>query len=189
MSKVSQGCSADGSYLLDAGVRNPSMSPNVRSHDPMLQVDDVTPVSLPVEDISRDEISVNEPLKQQMTIAQIEMQRFHEAELHRYEGIVQALMQKINEMTQEDQGATIRIEDLERRRDLMKDAMARMNQVHHGSRLEFEVTVMKMDESSQARHARDHELAESLSYQLGQLRSEAATSYVHLRDKKCKVKE
>ena len=41
---------------------------------------------------------------QQMIIAQSEMQRFHETEILRHEAIAQALMRRILEMTQEDQG-------------------------------------------------------------------------------------
>ena len=42
--------------------------------------------------------------------------------------------------------------------------------------MEYEVAMMKMEEVRQSRHARDHELAESLSTQLGPLRGEPPTA-------------
>ena len=131
----------------------------------MPQLDDL-PSGLPIEDISRNRHPVHDPLVQHMTIAQSEMQRFHESELQGYEAIVQVLMQKISEMTQGDQGSAMRTEELERQCNMMQAAMAHMNQVHQGPRMEYEVGMMRMEQ-----HVRDHELAESLSAQLGRLRA------------------
>ena len=103
-----------------------------------------------------------DPTVQQMIIAQSEMQRFHETEIRRREANVRALMQKISEMTQEDQGSTMRIEELERQRSMLRSAMAHMNQVHQASKTEHEVALMRIEEVSQSQH---HELAESLSSQ------------------------
>ena len=145
----------------------------------MLQLDDL-PSGLPIEDISRNRLTKLDPIVQQMIIAQSEMQRFHEPELQRHEAMVQLLMQKISEMIQEDQGSTMRVEELDRQHNMLQAAMAHMNQVRQGSKRECEVAMMRVEEASQDRHVRDHELAESLSTQLGRLRREAIGSYLHL---------
>ncbi|OLP90297.1 hypothetical protein AK812_SmicGene28145 [Symbiodinium microadriaticum] len=48
------------------------------------------------------------------------MQRFHEADAHRHEMIVNTLMQKITKMAAEDHRSTIRIEELERQQDMLR---------------------------------------------------------------------
>ena len=42
---------------------------------------------------------------------------------------------------------------------------------------------MRIEEVSQSQHVRYHELAESLSKHLGQLRGEPASSYLHLKQR------
>ena len=83
----------------------------------------------------------------------------------------------------------MRIEELERQRSVMQAAMAHMNQVHHGSKKEYEVALMRMQAVSQDRHLRDHELAESLFSQLGQLRGEATSSFLHLEERERKARD
>ena len=97
--------------------------------------------------------------------------------------LVQTLMQKIAEMTQEDQRSAARTEELERQLNMLQSSMAHMNQVHQGSKAEYEVALMRVEEMSQCQRVEDQELAESLSNQLGQLRGEAASSYLHLEQR------
>ena len=85
-------------------------------------------------------------------------------------------------MSQEDPGATLRIEELERQRDFLKDAMRHINQVHMKSRGEYELAVFKLQEAGQQQRMRDREANESLLMQLNHLRSEAATGYVQLEE-------
>ena len=62
-------------------------------------------------------------------------------------------------------------------------AVGHVNQVHQGSKSEYEHALMRLGEVSQAQHVRDQKVAEALSAQLGQLRDEAASSYAQLEQK------
>ena len=64
---------------------------------------------------------------------------------------------------QEDQGSTIRIEELERQRDLLRSAVTHVDQAHHNSTEEYVHAVKRVEEASCAQHLRDAEVAESVS--------------------------
>ena len=67
-------------------------------------------------------------------------------------------------MVQEDlDPRLIRIEELERQRDVVQAAMPHMNQVHVGTKADFEQAMGRLEEWSQMQHARDQEIAVSLS--------------------------
>ena len=72
------------------------------------------------------------------------------------------LVAKLNEMAQEDHGSTLRIEELERQRDLLRSAVEHVNRVHQNS-LEHHVHgIERIEEASHAQHLRGEELATSL---------------------------
>ena len=68
----------------------------------------------PVEDHDGQHLAA---LRDQLEAARFAQQMFHHSEIQKYEGIVQTLVDKINEMKQEDEGSGIRIQELERQRD------------------------------------------------------------------------
>ncbi|CAE7889877.1 unnamed protein product [Symbiodinium microadriaticum] len=76
----------------------------VQTGDSMVAIDSEVRSCLPIVDISGRRYPMYGSIVQQMIIAQSEMQRFHETEILRHEAIAQALMRRILEMTQEDQG-------------------------------------------------------------------------------------
>ena len=90
-----------------------------------------------------------------------------------------SLLTRMNEMVQEDQGATLRVEELERQRDMLRNAVEH-NQVHQGSLADHFRGIERIEEASQAQHLRDEDLAKSLHQELGQIRSDAAQSFANI---------
>ena len=86
----------------------------------------------------------------------------------------------MNEMVQEDQGSTMRLEELERHRELMGQAMGHMNRVHQQSLDDHHRGVERIEEASNAQHRRDEELSTSLHQELMLLRSEAAQTFSNM---------
>ena len=84
------------------------------------------------------------------------------------------LTAQLDELMQEDQGSTIRIEELERHCDLLQAAVTHVNHVRQNSTEVYVHAVKKVEEASYAQHLRDEEVAESLYQELGQLRSDAS---------------
>ena len=60
--------------------------------------------------------------------AEEKMRVAHQEDIQRREEMAMSLLAKMNEMVQEDQGATLRIEELERQRGMLSNAMQRLNQ-------------------------------------------------------------
>ncbi|CAE7727081.1 unnamed protein product [Symbiodinium sp. CCMP2456] len=150
--------------------------------DPMLQLDDA-PNALPIQDVPGTVTPVAETIIRPSELAEAKMQENQEAETLHHESIANALMQRIEEMSQADHGATLRIEELERQRDFLKEAMRHINQVHMSSRGEYELAVFKLQEASQQQHVRDREANEPPLMQLNHLRREAATGYVQYEER------
>ncbi|CAE7573004.1 unnamed protein product [Symbiodinium sp. KB8] len=69
-------------------------------------------------------------LRDQMESTRIAQQMFHQSEIQRRDNTIQALMDKIAELQQEDEGATIRVQELERQRDTAYQAMDHLNRVN-----------------------------------------------------------
>ena len=116
--------------------------------------------------------AVSDQVIQQLMHAEEEMRIFHQEDNQRHEAIVMNLIAKLDELMQEDQGSTMRIEELERQCDFLHAAVGHVNQVHHSSTEEYVHVVRRIEEASHAQHLRDEEVAESLYHELGQLRSE-----------------
>ena len=77
-----------------------------------LAIEDTTLLSLPsFVGGTKDENQQIRSLRSQLAAAHSAQQMFHESEIQRYEGMVQTLMRKIDDMTQEDQGVLIRIQE------------------------------------------------------------------------------
>ena len=165
-----------------AGLPSPLSSPDAQLDEEIRRHSDDR-VRLPILSIPDSNQPGGDQLIQQLVVAEAEMQRFHEENSRRHEGLVQTLRQKLEEMNQEDQGPTRRIEELERQRNMLQMAMTHVNQVHQSSKSEYERVLMRLEEASQAQHVRDREIAEALTAQLGQLRGEAASSYLQLEQK------
>ena len=78
-----------------------------------------------------------------------------------HEGLVQTLVQRLEEMIQEDQGSTRRIEELEGQRSMLQMAMTYVNQAHQSSKSAYKHALMRLEEMSQARHVRDRSRGEA----------------------------
>ena len=81
---------------------------------------------------------------------------------------------------QEDQGATMRIEELERQRDLLSNPVGHVNRRYQETTEEYVHAVRGIEEASHAPHHRDELTAELLHQELGQLRSQATQSFANL---------
>ena len=112
--------------------------------------------------------------------AEEKMKIAHQEDVQRHEEIAMSLLTKMNEMVQEDQGSTLRIEELERQRDMLSNAMGHVNQVHQNSLDDHYRGIQRIEEASQAQHLPDEELATSLHQELVQLRSDAAHTFANL---------
>ena len=76
---------------------------------------------------------MNHQLIEQLMHAEEKMKIAHQEDIQRHEEIAMSLVAKMNEMVQEDQGSTMRIEELERQRDMLSDAMGHVSRVHQNS--------------------------------------------------------
>ena len=98
------------------------------------------------------------------------MSMFHQEHIQHHEEIAMNLVAKLNE----DQGSTLRIEELERQSNLLRSAMEHVHRVHQNSTEDYAHGIARIEEASHAQHLRDEELATSLHQEVGQIRSEAA---------------
>ena len=112
--------------------------------------------------------------------AEEKMKIAHQEDVQRHEEMVMGLVARMEEMVQEDQGSTIRIEQLERQRDLLSNAVGHVNQVHQKVLDDHQRSIGKIEEASHAQHQRDEELATALHHELMQLRSDAAHAFTNV---------
>ena len=119
-------------------------------------------------------------LIQQLRYAEEKMRIAHQEDLSQYEEITMGLITRMNEMAQEDQGSAMRIEELERHRGNMGQAMRHMNQVHQQSLEDHQPSIERIEEESHAQHRRDEEVSTSLHQELTLLRSEAAQTFAQM---------
>ena len=132
------------------------------------------PSNLPVLNlIGQSQSTKHQPIEQPMH-AEEKMKIAHQEDFHRHEEITMGLLATMNEMVQEDQGSTLGIEELERRRDMLRTAAEHVNRVHQNSLEDHVHGIERIEEASHAQHLRDEELATSLHQELGQLRNDAA---------------
>ena len=79
-------------------------------------------------------------IRDQLESARIAQQMFHQSEIQKFEGVIQALVSEMREMQQEDEGSEkIRIQQLERQRDTACLAMQHLNHVNQEMKSEFRV--------------------------------------------------
>ena len=138
------------------------------------------PPSLPVLNLVSHQHATSNQLIEQLRHAEEKMRIAHQEDISRYEEVTMSLLAKIDEMAQEDQGSTIRIEELERHRDLLRQAMGHMNEVHRQSLDDHHLGIERIEEASSAQHQRDEELSTSLHQELMTLRSEAAQTFANM---------
>ncbi|CAE7213888.1 unnamed protein product [Symbiodinium microadriaticum] len=160
--------------------------------DTVAAIEDVSPIVKAIED---SPTTVNEPtqgdqggvalaqLRAQMEASQFAQQMYHQSEMQRQDNIIQALVEKINFLRQEDEGSTIRIQELERQRDVAQQAMEHMNQVNQSLQSDYTHALRNMDEQMQITRRQDEQVAEHLQQELYVLRSEAATTVVELEER------
>ena len=145
-------------------------------------IEDASPIGFHSPGEDQDDQPLD-TLRNQLEAARFAQQMFHQSEIHKYEGIVQTLVDKINEMSQEDEGSGIRIQELERQRDTACLAMQHMNQVNLKMKHDYVEAMTRMDEQRHAQRHHDQSIAEELAQQLHRLRSAAATSFVQLEER------
>ena len=136
--------------------------------------------SLPVLNLVGHQQSTSNRLIEQLRYAEEKMRIAHQEDISHYEEIAMGLLARMNEMAQEDQGSTMRIEELERQRELMGQAMGHMNRVHQQSLDDHHRGIERIEEASNAQHRRDEEISTSLHQELILLRSEAAQTFSHM---------
>ena len=127
--------------------------------------------SLPVLNLVGHQQSTSNRLIEQLRHAEEKMRIAHQEDISHYEEITMGLLARMNEMAQEDQGSTMRIEELERQRELMGQAMGHINQVHQQSLDDHHRGIERIEEASNAQHRRDEEISTSLHQELMLLRS------------------
>ena len=111
--------------------------------------------------------------------AEERMRIFRQEDLQQHEAIVMNLTLRLNQLIQEDQGSTMRIEELERQRNMLRSAVEHVNLVHQNSKEEYVQEIWRIEEARYAQHLRDEEVAASLRQELGRFRSEAVQSFVN----------
>ncbi|CAE7220807.1 unnamed protein product, partial [Symbiodinium microadriaticum] len=138
------------------------------------------PSNLPVLNLVSHPQATNHRLTEQLMHAEEKMKIAHQEDVHRHEEMVMSSVARMDEMVQEDQGSTIRIEQLERQRDLLSNAVGHVNQVYQKALDDHQRGIQKIEEASYAQHQRDEELAASLHQELVQLRSDAAQAFTNV---------
>ena len=131
--------------------------------------------SLPVLNLVSHHQATSNQLIEQFRHAEEKMRIAHQEDIFQYEEITMGLIARMNEMAQEDQGS--RIEELERHRGTMGQAMRHMNQVHQQSLEDHHRSIERIEAASHAQHRRDEEVSTSLHQELMLLRSEAAQTF------------
>ena len=91
--------------------------------DTIPAIEDTSPVQLPSPAEERGQMSIRDQLES----ARIAQQMFHQSEIQKFEGVIQALVSEMREMQQEDEGSAIRIQQLERQRDTACLAMQHLS--------------------------------------------------------------
>ena len=131
--------------------------------------------------------STEENRVQQLLYAEEKMKKAHEREVRRHEENAVTMNQQVKQMVQwmefhqvEDQGSTMRIEELERQRDLISNVVGHVNRRHQETTEEYVHVVKGIEKASSAQHQRDEHMAEMLHQELGQLRNEASQSFAEL---------
>ncbi|CAE7869388.1 unnamed protein product, partial [Symbiodinium sp. KB8] len=162
------------SKLIEGDAADIALDKEIRSQKRRL------PSNLPVLNLVSHSQSMNHQLIEQLMHAEEKMKIAHQEDVQRHEEIAMSLLARMNEMVQEDQGSTMRIEELERQRDLLSNAMGHVNQVHQKSLDDHYRGIEKIEEASHAQHQRDEELATSLHQELVQLRSDAAQAFTNM---------
>ena len=79
--------------------------------------------NLPVLNLISHSQSTNHQLIEQLMHAEERMKASHQEDIRHHEEIAMSSVAKLNEMAQEDHGSTLRIEELERQRDLLRSAL------------------------------------------------------------------
>ena len=145
--------------------------------------EELSPLSI-ASQLRPQSLNAESQMIQQLVNAEQIMQARHNEEIRQHEATIAMLNARVSQMTQwirqfdqEDQGSTMRIEELERQRDMMSSAMAHVNQTHQRSMNEYAHVLNRVEEASSAEHHRDEETAEALHHQLGHLRSEASHNF------------
>eukprot|EP00439_Symbiodinium_sp_Y106_P031824 s3068_g3.t2 len=158
--------------MVVAGRRTPPLEAN--SEEMVVEatpaMEDTSPIGFHSPGEDQDDQPLD-TLRNQLEAARFAQQMFHQSEIQKYEGIVQTLVDKINEMSQEDEGSGLRIQELERQRDTACLAMQHMNQVKQKMMKDYEEAMTRMDEQSHAQRHHDQSIAEELAQQLQRLRS------------------
>ena len=75
------------------------------------------------------------------------MRIFHQEDIQRHEVIVMKLAEQLDELIQEDEGSTMRIEELERQLNYLRAAVGHVNQVHQNSKEEYAHVVKRIEGS------------------------------------------
>ena len=134
-------------------------------------------LNLPVLNLVSHQQTTSNQLIEQLRHAEEKMRIAHQEDISQYEEITMSLLARMNEMVQEDQGSTMRIEELERHRGSVGQAMRHMNQVHQQSLEDHQRSIERIEEASHAQHRRDGEISTSLHQELMLLRCEAAQTF------------
>ena len=128
--------------------------------DDVPAIEDFSPIvdGSPAED--RSGLTVAQ-LRDQVESTRIAQQMFHQSEIQRRDNTIQALTDKIAELQQEDEGSTIRVQELERQRDTAYQAMEHMNRVNTSMQKSYANAMGNMDEQVQAQRRQDEQVADS----------------------------
>ena len=116
---------------------------------------------------------------EQLMHAEEKMKIAHQEDVQRHEEIAMSLIARMNEMVQEDQGSTMRIEELERQRDLLNNLVGHVNQVHQKSLDDHYCGIEKLRKPVML-NINVTKLATSLHQELVQLRSDAAQAFTNM---------
>ena len=149
--------------------------------DTIPAIEDASPVQLPLPTGERGE-GIQMSIRDQLESARI-AQMFHQSEIQKFEGVIQALVSEMREMQQEDEGSEIRIQELERQRDTACLAMQHMNNINQEMKNDFELAVTRINEQSQAQRHQDYIVAEELLQRLHQERNETAENLANIEER------
>ena len=150
--------------------------------DTIPAIEDASPVQLPSPAEERGE-STQMSIRDQIESARIAQQMFHQSEIQKFEGVIQALVSEMREMQQEDEGSEIRIQQWERQRDTACLAMQHLNHVNQEMKSDFESAMTRINEQSQAQRHHDYIVAKEMVQRLHQERNETTVNLVNLEEK------
>ena len=154
---------------------------NGQQMDAVAAIEDISPIVNESPTGDRSGMTLAQ-VRDQMESSRFAQQMYHHSEMQRQETIIKALMEKIAELQKEDEGSTMRIQELERQRDTAHQAMEHMNQVNQAMQSNYNDALRVMDEQARIARRQDEQVAEHLQSELHVLRSEAATSVVELEE-------